>query len=51
MVHFDKLVEIMDRLRSPEGCSWDLKQTHQSSQRFGCLTLGWASGCVWSSWP
>ncbi len=30
MVHFDKLVEIMDRLRSPEGCPWDLKQTHQT---------------------
>ena len=30
MFHFDKLIEIMDRLRSPEGCPWDLKQTHQT---------------------
>ncbi len=27
---FAKLVEIMARLRSPEGCPWDREQTHQS---------------------
>ncbi len=27
---FAKLVEIMVRLRSPEGCPWDREQTHQS---------------------
>lgn len=26
----DELVDIMARLRSPEGCPWDLKQTHKS---------------------
>ena len=25
-----RLVEVMDRLRSPGGCSWDAEQTHQS---------------------
>ena len=30
MSSFQKLVEIMHRLRSSEGCPWDLKQTHQT---------------------
>ena len=30
MSPFNKLIEIMDRLRSPEGCPWDRKQTHQT---------------------
>ncbi len=30
MSHVDKLVEIMARLRGPQGCPWDLKQTHQT---------------------
>jgi len=30
MVEFDRLVEIMRVLRSPEGCPWDIKQTHES---------------------
>ena len=25
-----RLVEVMDRLRSPGGCPWDAEQTHQS---------------------
>jgi XTP/dITP diphosphohydrolase len=25
-----RLVQVMDRLRSPGGCAWDAKQTHQS---------------------
>jgi XTP/dITP diphosphohydrolase len=33
-VHFGsellRLVEVMDRLRSPGGCAWDAEQTHQS---------------------
>jgi tetrapyrrole methylase family protein/MazG family protein len=27
---FDTLVEIIARLRSPQGCSWDREQTHSS---------------------
>ena len=27
---FDKLVEIMDRLREPGGCPWDREQTHET---------------------
>jgi len=27
---FDDLVKIMEKLRSPEGCPWDRKQTHES---------------------
>lgn len=27
---FDRLILIMEILRSPEGCSWDRKQTHES---------------------
>ena len=25
-----RLVEVMDRLRSPGGCVWDAEQTHES---------------------
>lgn len=28
------LVEVMDRLRSPGGCPWDAKQTHESLAKF-----------------
>jgi tetrapyrrole methylase family protein / MazG family protein len=31
---FRKLVEIMDRLRSPGGCEWDRAQTHQSLRQY-----------------
>ncbi len=31
---FAKLVELMARLRSPEGCPWDREQTHQSLRPF-----------------
>ena len=27
---FQRLVEVMDRLRSPGGCAWDAEQTHES---------------------
>ena len=30
---FDALISIVERLRSPEGCPWDLEQTHQSLKR------------------
>ena len=30
MKEFDELVEIMARLRGPEGCPWDREQTHES---------------------
>jgi MazG family protein len=30
MREFDRLVEIMSRLRGPAGCPWDLEQTHKS---------------------
>jgi len=30
MKKFDELVEIMQKLRSPGGCPWDLEQDHQS---------------------
>ncbi|WP_062379765.1 nucleoside triphosphate pyrophosphohydrolase [Demequina pelophila] len=29
-----RLVEVMDRLRSPGGCPWDAEQTHQTLTRF-----------------
>ncbi len=32
--HFDKLLEIMRILRSPEGCPWDREQTHQSLKSY-----------------
>lgn len=31
---FMRLVEIMEVLRSPEGCAWDRKQTHQTLAKF-----------------
>jgi XTP/dITP diphosphohydrolase len=30
----DRLVEVMDQLRSPGGCPWDAEQTHQSLARY-----------------
>ena len=30
MKQFDELVEIMGRLRDPDGCPWDREQTHES---------------------
>jgi tetrapyrrole methylase family protein/MazG family protein len=30
MSNFDRLVEIMSRLRGPDGCPWDRDQTHES---------------------
>ncbi len=30
MQEFDRLVEIIERLRAPGGCPWDAEQTHQS---------------------
>lgn len=29
-----RLVEVMDRLRSPGGCPWDAKQTHESLAKY-----------------
>lgn len=29
-----RLVEIMEKLRSPDGCSWDRKQTHKSLAKY-----------------
>ncbi len=34
MEEFDRLVEIMARLRGPGGCPWDREQTHQSLKRY-----------------
>ena len=34
MKRFDQLVRVMARLRSPRGCPWDRKQTHQSLLRY-----------------
>ena len=31
---FDRLVELMHRLRSPGGCPWDAEQTHESLKRY-----------------
>jgi tetrapyrrole methylase family protein / MazG family protein len=31
---FDKLMEIMRRLRAPGGCPWDAEQTHESLKRY-----------------
>ena len=30
----DRLVEVMDQLRSPGGCPWDAQQTHESLARY-----------------
>ena len=27
---FEALVKIVDKLRSPNGCPWDMEQTHES---------------------
>ena len=32
--NFDRLIEIMARLRGPGGCPWDAEQTHQSLKRY-----------------
>lgn len=34
MKEFDDLKEIIDKLRSPDGCPWDKQQTHQSLLSF-----------------
>ncbi len=31
---FDRLVELMRRLRAPGGCPWDAEQTHESLKRY-----------------
>lgn len=31
---FDPLVDVMRRLRSPEGCLWDIEQSHRSLRRY-----------------
>jgi MazG family protein len=31
---FERLVEIMATLRSPQGCAWDRRQTHRSLRRY-----------------
>ncbi|MDA8405036.1 MAG: nucleoside triphosphate pyrophosphohydrolase, partial [Desulfobacteraceae bacterium] len=35
MEALDRLMEIMDRLRGPGGCPWDMEQTHRSIMK--CL--------------
>jgi len=30
MLAFDRLIEVIEKLRSPKGCPWDREQTHQS---------------------
>jgi tetrapyrrole methylase family protein/MazG family protein len=32
--NLNKLVQVMDKLLSPEGCPWDKEQTHKSLRRF-----------------
>ena len=34
MSEFDRLVEIMAKLRAPEGCPWDAQQTHRSLRQY-----------------
>ncbi len=34
MTSFQKLVQVMARLRSPKGCPWDRKQTHASLLKY-----------------
>ena len=34
MEEFDRLLDIMARLRAPGGCPWDMKQTHQSLRQY-----------------
>jgi len=33
-VQFRRLLEIMARLRAPDGCSWDRKQDHKSLRKY-----------------
>jgi tetrapyrrole methylase family protein/MazG family protein len=33
-IEFTALVEVIARLRGPEGCPWDRKQTHTSLREF-----------------
>ena len=30
MSNFNKLIEIVQKLRAPDGCEWDREQTHES---------------------
>jgi tetrapyrrole methylase family protein/MazG family protein len=30
MSNFERLIEIMKKLRAPEGCPWDREQSHQT---------------------
>lgn len=32
--HFQRLLEVMRRLREPDGCAWDREQTHESMKRY-----------------
>ena len=32
--HLQRLVAVMDQLRSPGGCLWDAEQTHESLIKF-----------------
>jgi XTP/dITP diphosphohydrolase len=32
--HVERAVEVMDRLRSPDGCPWDAEQTHASLAKY-----------------
>lgn len=34
MKEFDQLVEVMTRLRAPDGCPWDREQTHESIRKY-----------------
>jgi len=34
MKSFDRLIRVMKRLRGPQGCPWDKKQTHESLLRY-----------------
>src|SRR5882724_10245167 len=34
MKSFDRLIQVMARLRSPRGCPWDRQQTHASLIRY-----------------
>ena len=36
MSEYERLVEIVGRLRAPDGCPWDREQTHSSLKK-GCL--------------
>ena len=34
MKSFDRLVKVIERLRSPKGCPWDRKQTHETLLKY-----------------